>query len=431
MCMHVPTRQARTAHCRHGSNQACVLCHAAPKPATRAAALQPASSCEAAARARLLGRVQATKDAGRIAGLTVHRILNEPSSAAIAYGADQVPGERTLLVYDLGGGTFDVSVLSIDEGVFEVLATAGDTHLGGEDFDHRVMRHLLRAAQRKHGVDVSGDARALQRLRREAERAKRALSSQAQVRVEVESLAEGVHLSETLTRARFEDLNEDLFRKTLVPVARALEDAGKTKDDIDEIVLVGGSTRIPKVRELLKTFFNGKEPSKGVNPDEAVAYGAAIQVGPRCVHMVPAAICGRPPCFALCNLFFFLRLAHAVPCWSIHAHSWIRSGSSLGRSPGRSRLSGAAACKSAAVSCSARLRCPRYRSARHCANAVILALVPMQLPLVVKHRAAGGECQRQQLLAPIHWQGCGKAEWCAHACRLPSCRRLGPSTTMT
>eukprot|EP00892_Ulva_mutabilis_P003896 jgi/Ulvmu1/1879/UM012_0036.1 len=225
---------------------------------------------------------QATKDAGHIAGLNVQRILNEPTAAAVAYGLDTAGGsaaEQTVLVYDLGGGTLDVSVLSIDGGVFEVLATAGDTHLGGEDFDQRVMQHVLRQVQRRHGVDASGDGRALQKLRHEAERAKRVLSSQTQVRIEIVSLVEGVDVSEPLSRARFEELNDDLFRKTMGPVKRALEDAGKKKVDIDEIVLVGGSTRIPRVQELLRTFFDGKEPSKGVNPDEAVAYGAAVQGG--------------------------------------------------------------------------------------------------------------------------------------------------------
>ncbi|GLI59782.1 hypothetical protein VaNZ11_001745, partial [Volvox africanus] len=222
---------------------------------------------------------QATKDAGTIAGLEVLRILNEPTAAAISYGLDKKGGEQNILVFDLGGGTFDVSILTIDNGVFEVLATSGDTHLGGEDFDQRVMDYFIKLVNRKYKKDISGDARALQKLRREAERAKRALSTQHQVRVEIESLAEGVDLSEPLTRARFEELNLDLFRKTMEPVKKALEDANLKKTDIDEIVLVGGSTRIPKVQELLKEFFEGKEPSKGVNPDEAVAYGAAVQGG--------------------------------------------------------------------------------------------------------------------------------------------------------
>ncbi|GIL83468.1 hypothetical protein Vretimale_11174 [Volvox reticuliferus] len=222
---------------------------------------------------------QATKDAGTIAGLEVLRILNEPTAAAIAYGLDKKGGEQNILVFDLGGGTFDVSILTIDNGVFEVLATSGDTHLGGEDFDQRVMEYFIKLIKKKFNKDISGDARALQKLRREAERAKRALSSQHQVRVEIESLTEGVDLSEPLTRARFEELNMDLFKKTMGPVKKAMEDANLKKSDIDEIVLVGGSTRIPKVQELLKEYFDGKEPNKGVNPDEAVAFGAAVQGG--------------------------------------------------------------------------------------------------------------------------------------------------------
>ncbi|RLM92359.1 luminal-binding protein 3-like [Panicum miliaceum] len=220
---------------------------------------------------------QATKDAGVIAGLTVLRIVNEPTAAAIAYGIDKEGAEKNVLVFDLGGGTFDVSVLAIDNGVFEVLATNGDTHLGGEDFDQRVMDYFIKLIKRKHGRDIAGDARALGKLRRECERAKRALSNQHQVRVEIEALFDGVDFSEQLTRARFEELNNDLFRKTMVPVKKAMADAGLKKADIDEIVLVGGSTRIPKVQQLLKDYFNGKEPNKGVNPDEAVAYGAAVQ----------------------------------------------------------------------------------------------------------------------------------------------------------
>ncbi|CAO2190530.1 unnamed protein product [Urochloa humidicola] len=220
---------------------------------------------------------QATNDAGVIAGLTVLRTLNEPTAAAIAYGIDEKGAEKKVLVFDLGGGTFDVSVLAIDNGVFEVLATNGDTHLGGEDFDQRVMDYFIKLVKRRHGRDITGDARALGKLRRECERAKRALSNQHQVRVEVEALFDGVDFSEQLTRARFEELNNDLFRKTMVPVKKALADAGLKKSDIDEIVLVGGSTRIPKVQQLLRDYFNGKEPNRGVNPDEAVAYGAAVQ----------------------------------------------------------------------------------------------------------------------------------------------------------
>jgi len=222
---------------------------------------------------------QATKDAGTIAGMTVMRIINEPTAAAIAYGMDKKEGEKNVLVFDLGGGTFDVSLLTIDNGVFEVVATNGDTHLGGEDFDQRVMEHFIKLYKKKKGKDLRKDARAVQKLRREVEKAKRALSAAHQVRVEVESLFEGEDFSETLTRAKFEELNMDLFKGTLKPVQKVLEDSDLTKKDIDEIVLVGGSTRIPKVQQLVKEFFNGKEPSKGINPDEAVAYGAAVQAG--------------------------------------------------------------------------------------------------------------------------------------------------------
>jgi len=222
---------------------------------------------------------QATKDAGTIAGLNVMRIINEPTAAAIAYGLDKKSGEKNILVFDLGGGTFDVSLLTIDNGVFEVIATSGDTHLGGEDFDNRVIQHLLKVFKRKHGSDPSKDKRAIQKLRREVERAKRSLSSQHQVRVEIEGLFDGQDFSETLTRARFEELCIDLFKKTLTPVSKVMEDSELKKSEIDEVVLVGGSTRIPKVQMLLKDFFNGKEPNKGINPDEAVAYGAAVQGG--------------------------------------------------------------------------------------------------------------------------------------------------------
>merc|ERR1711872_145199 len=222
---------------------------------------------------------QATKDAGTIAGLNVMRIINEPTAAAIAYGMDKKEGEKNVLVFDLGGGTFDVSLLTIDNGVFEVVATNGDTHLGGEDFDQRVMEHFIKLYKKKKGKDLRKDVRAVQKLRREVEKAKRALSAAHQVRVEVESLFEGEDFSETLTRAKFEELNMDLFKGTLKPVQKVLEDADLTKKEIDEIVLVGGSTRIPKVQTLVKEFFNGKEPSRGINPDEAVAYGAAVQAG--------------------------------------------------------------------------------------------------------------------------------------------------------
>merc|ERR1719277_2875099 len=221
---------------------------------------------------------QSTKDAGAIAGLNVLRIINEPTAAAIAYGLDKKT-EKNILVYDLGGGTFDVSLLTIDNGVFEVVATNGDTHLGGEDFDQRVMQHFMKVFQKKLGKDMSKDKRAVQKLRREVEKTKRALSSTHQGRVEIEALFDGVDFSETLTRARFEEINNDLFKNTLRPVKQVLEDSGLKKNQIDEIVLVGGSTRIPKVQQLIKDFFNGKEPNRGVNPDEAVAYGAAVQAG--------------------------------------------------------------------------------------------------------------------------------------------------------
>ncbi|VVB11003.1 unnamed protein product [Arabis nemorensis] len=222
---------------------------------------------------------QATKDAGVIAGLNVARIINEPTAATIAYGLDKKGGEKNILVFDLGGGTFDVTVLTIENGVFKVLSTNGDTHLGGEDFDHRIMDYIIKLIKKKHQKDISKDNKALGKLQRECERAKRALSSQHQVRVEIETLFDGVDFSEPLTRARFEDLNNDLFRKTMGPVKKAMDDAGLQKSQIDEIVLVGGSTRIPKVQQLLKDFFEGKEPNKGVNPDEAVAYGAAVLGG--------------------------------------------------------------------------------------------------------------------------------------------------------
>jgi heat shock protein 5 len=223
---------------------------------------------------------QATKDAGTIAGLNVMRIINEPTAAAIAYGLDKKSdGEKNILVFDLGGGTFDVTLLTIDNGVFEVLATNGDTHLGGEDFDHRVMQYFMRLFKKKHKKDLKTDKRAVQKLRREVERVKRTLSSQHQARLEIEALFDGEDLSETLTRARFEDLCIDLFKKTLGPVGKVLADGGLKKSEVDELVLVGGSTRIPKVQQLLKDYFNGKEPNRGINPDEAVAHGAAVQGG--------------------------------------------------------------------------------------------------------------------------------------------------------
>jgi len=222
---------------------------------------------------------QATKDAGAISGLTVLRIINEPTAAAIAYGLDKTDGEKTILVFDLGGGTFDVSLLTIDNGVFEVLSTNGDTHLGGEDFDQRVMDYFIKLYKKKKGKNVKTDVRAVQKLRREVEKAKRTLSSQHQTKIEIESFFEGEDFSETLTRARFEELCMDLFRSTLKPVQKVLADGDMKKGEVDEIVLVGGSTRIPKVKQLVKEYFNGKEPSTGINPDEAVAYGAAVQGG--------------------------------------------------------------------------------------------------------------------------------------------------------
>mmetsp|Transcript_29745 Transcript_29745/g.45986 ORF Transcript_29745/g.45986 Transcript_29745/m.45986 type:complete len:649 (-) Transcript_29745:101-2047(-) len=219
---------------------------------------------------------QSTKDAGAIAGLNVARIINEPTAAAIAYGLDK-KGERNILVFDLGGGTFDVSLLTIDEGFFEVVATNGDTHLGGEDFDNRMMKHFVELIKKKNKVDISKDHKALARLRKACEAAKRQLSSQPEAHVEVDGLTEGFDFSEKISRAKFEELSMDLFKSTLKPVEAVLADAKLKKSDIEDIVLVGGSTRIPKVQQLLKDFFNGKELNKGINPDEAVAYGAAVQ----------------------------------------------------------------------------------------------------------------------------------------------------------
>merc|ERR1712002_562467 len=222
---------------------------------------------------------QATKDAGTISGMNVMRIINEPTAAAIAYGLDKKEGEKNILVFDLGGGTFDVSLLTIDNGVFEVVSTNGDTHLGGEDFDQRTMEWFIKLYKKKKGRDIRKDNRALQKLRREVEKAKRTLSTQYQAKVEIESFFDGEDFSETLSRAKFEELNLELFKSTLKPVQQVLEDAGMKKSEIHEIVLVGGSTRIPKIQTLVKDFFNKKEPSRGINPDEAVAYGAAVQAG--------------------------------------------------------------------------------------------------------------------------------------------------------
>ncbi|GJN84767.1 70-kilodalton heat shock protein [Purpureocillium lilacinum] len=245
---------------------------------------------------------QATKDAGLIAGLNVLRIINEPTAAAIAYGLDKkVEGERNVLIFDLGGGTFDVSLLTIEEGIFEVKSTAGDTHLGGEDFDNRLVNHFVNEFKRKHkkassdrngrnvgnegnssnvgnvGNDLSTNARALRRLRTACERAKRTLSSSAQTSIEIDSLFEGIDFYTSITRARFEELCQDLFRSTIQPVDRVLSDAKIDKSQVHEIVLVGGSTRIPRIQKLITDYFNGKEPNKSINPDEAVAYGAAVQ----------------------------------------------------------------------------------------------------------------------------------------------------------
>ena len=222
---------------------------------------------------------QSTKDAGTIAGLNVLRIINEPTAAAIAYGLDKKDKERNILVFDLGGGTFDVSLLTIDSGVFEVVSTNGDTHLGGEDFDHRVLDYLLKKIKKQHGKDLKGDKTVIQKLKTEIEKAKRHLSSSLQATIEIDELEPGFDFKDTLSRAKFEELNMDLFKKTMAPVEKVMEDSGFKKSEIAEVVLVGGSTRIPKVQTLIKDYFNGKEPNKGINPDEAVAYGAAVQGG--------------------------------------------------------------------------------------------------------------------------------------------------------
>jgi len=222
---------------------------------------------------------QATKDAGVISGLNVLRIINEPTAAAIAYGLDKKKGasECNVLIFDLGGGTFDVSILTIEEGIFEVKSTAGDTHLGGEDFDNRMVDHFVNEFKRKHKKDMKGNKRALRRLRTACERAKRTLSASAQANIEIDSLFEGIDFYTSITRARFEELCSDLFKGTLEPVEKAMRDAKMDKSSVHDIVLVGGSTRIPKVQKLLQDFFNGKELNKSINPDEAVAYGAAVQ----------------------------------------------------------------------------------------------------------------------------------------------------------
>ncbi|EXJ88649.1 heat shock protein SSB1 [Capronia coronata CBS 617.96] len=224
---------------------------------------------------------QATKDAGAIAGLNVLRIINEPTAAAIAYGlgSGKSDKERNVMIYDLGGGTFDVSLLNIHGGVFTVKATAGDTHLGGQDFDTNLLEHFKKEFTRKTKKDLSGDARALRRLRTACERAKRTLSSATQTTVEIDSLFDGEDFNTQITRARFEDLNAKAFNGTLEPVAQVLKDANIDKSAVDVIVLVGGSTRIPRIQKLLSDFFDGKKLEKSINPDEAVAYGAAVQAG--------------------------------------------------------------------------------------------------------------------------------------------------------
>ncbi len=221
---------------------------------------------------------QATKDAGAIAGLNVLRIINEPTAAAIAYGLDtKIKEEQKVLIFDLGGGTFDVSLLTIEDGIFEVMATAGNTHLGGEDFDNRLVEFFMEEIKRKQRVDISKNARALRRLRTACERAKRTLSSSTQAFLEIDGLAEGQDFSSTITRARFEDINIDYFNKCMEPVEKVLRDAKISKSSVDKIVMVGGSTRIPKIQELLSKYFNNKELCKDINPDEAVAYGATVQ----------------------------------------------------------------------------------------------------------------------------------------------------------
>ena len=223
---------------------------------------------------------QATKDAGTIAGLNVLRIINEPTAAAIAYGLDKKSGdsgEKNVLIFDCGGGTHDVSLLTIDDGIFEVKATAGNTHLGGEDFDNNMVKHFITEFKRKHKQDPSENKRSIRRLRTACEKAKRTLSSSAQASIEIDSFYEGIDFFTSISRARFEELNGDLFRAAMDPVSQVLKDAKMSKGDVHEIVLVGGSTRIPKIQSLLSEFFNGKELCKSINPDECVAYGAAVQ----------------------------------------------------------------------------------------------------------------------------------------------------------
>ncbi|XP_057650918.1 heat shock 70 kDa protein-like isoform X2 [Diorhabda carinulata] len=221
---------------------------------------------------------QATKDAGTIAGLDVQRIINEPTAAAIAYGLDKKSDDdRYVLIFDLGGGTFDVSILLISGGIFEVKSTAGDTHLGGEDIDNRMVQYFMEELKNKTKIDIRNNKRAMRRLKSACERAKRILSSAAQASIEIDSISEGVDLYTTITRAKFEEVNNDIFTRTLEPVKKAIGDAKISRGQIEEIVLVGGSTRIPRIQNLLSGMFQGKELNKSINPDEAVAYGAAIQ----------------------------------------------------------------------------------------------------------------------------------------------------------
>ena len=222
---------------------------------------------------------QATKDAGTISGLNVLRIINEPTAAAIAYGLDKQANkkEENVLIFDLGGGTFDVSLLSLEEGLFEVKATNGNTHLGGEDFDNRLVEYCAGEFRRKTSIDIKNNAKALRRVRAACEKAKRALSAATQATVDIDALMEGEDLNVVITRSKFEDLCMDLFKKCMPPLENVLKDAKMSKSQIDEVVLVGGSTRIPKIQSMVQEFFNGKEPNKGINPDEAVAYGAAVQ----------------------------------------------------------------------------------------------------------------------------------------------------------
>jgi L1 cell adhesion molecule like protein len=221
---------------------------------------------------------QATKDAGTISGLNVLRIINEPTAAAIAYGLDKkYKTERNVLIFDLGGGTFDVSLLTLEDGLFEVKATNGNTHLGGEDFDNRLVEYCAGEFRRKTGVDIKSNPKALRRVRASCEKAKRALSAATQATVDIDALMDGEDLNVVITRSKFEDLCMDLFKKCMPPLENVIKDAKMSKSQVHDVVLVGGSTRIPKIQQMVQEFFNGKEPNKSINPDEAVAYGAAVQ----------------------------------------------------------------------------------------------------------------------------------------------------------